>query len=67
MKKHQKNHFWNIALFTRFNLPILYLLSPIQRQEVRSVIKKTQQETQETKREKVKQEAAVTIPVKNYR
>ena len=22
MKKHQKNHFWNIALFTRFNLPI---------------------------------------------
>ena len=20
MKKHQKNHFWNIALFTRFNL-----------------------------------------------
>ena len=47
--------------------PTLYLLSPIQRQEVRSVIKKTQQETQETKREKVKQEAAVTIPVKNYR
>ena len=45
----------------------MYLLSPIQRQEVRSVIKKTQQETQETKREKVKQEAAVTIPVKNYR
>ena len=44
-----------------------YLPSPIQRQEVRSVIKKTQQETQETKREKVKQEAAVTIPVKNYR
>ena len=24
MKKHQKNHFWNIALFTRFNLYITY-------------------------------------------
>ena len=23
MKKHQKNHFWNIALFTRFNLIIV--------------------------------------------
>ena len=23
MKKHQKNHFWNIALFTRFNLVII--------------------------------------------
>ena len=22
MKKHQKNHFWNFALFTRFNLAI---------------------------------------------
>ena len=22
MKKHQKNQFWNIALFTKFNLPI---------------------------------------------
>ena len=22
MKKHQKNHFWNIALFTKFNLLI---------------------------------------------
>ena len=25
MKKHQKNHFWNFALFTRFNL-LIYLL-----------------------------------------
>ena len=25
MKKHQKNHFWNIALFTRFNLVMLLL------------------------------------------
>ena len=52
---------------TGYLLTTKYLQSPIQRQEVRSVIKKTQQETQETKREKVKQEAAVTIPVKNYR
>ena len=25
MKKHQKYHFWNIVLFTRFNLFIGYL------------------------------------------
>ena len=24
MKKHQKKHFWNFALFTRFNLDIAY-------------------------------------------
>ena len=27
MKKNQKNHFWDIALFTRFNLHILDIIS----------------------------------------
>ena len=27
MKKYQKNHFWNIALFTRFNLHMAVSLS----------------------------------------
>ena len=29
MEKHQKNHFWNIALFTRLNLFIIVALSMI--------------------------------------
>ena len=30
MKKYQKKHFWNFALFTRFNLLILVTLDIVQ-------------------------------------
>ena len=29
MKNHQKNHFWNIALFTRFNLDMIVVYNQL--------------------------------------